>query len=99
VLPHSARLARELQRRLRNYPIHGVAAGLRVMIELPPVLNEKAFVAAAARRSVRVCGMRRNRADPRTGPRAVIVGYGRICETDIPEAARQLALAIEACTP
>jgi GntR family transcriptional regulator / MocR family aminotransferase len=89
-------LAAALHKRLRTLPIHGIAAGLHLMIELEADLDEQAVVAAAARRSVRVYGARAYRANPRIGPPALIVGYGGICESEIPEAVRQLAFAIEA---
>jgi GntR family transcriptional regulator/MocR family aminotransferase len=86
-----------LHKRLRTLPIHGVAAGLHLMIELDAELDEKAVAAAAARRSVRVCGARAYRANPRLGPPALVVGYGGICESEILEAVRQLAFAIDEC--
>src|SRR5262249_49202992 len=88
-------LTAALHQRLANFPTHGVAAGLHLMIELDAGLDERALVAAAARRSVRVYGAGAYRANPRQGPPALIVGYGGIGETEIPEGVRQLAFAIE----
>jgi GntR family transcriptional regulator/MocR family aminotransferase len=84
--------------RLRGVAIHGVAAGLHFMIQLPDAADEGEVVAAAARRSVRVFGARSYRANPGNGPPALIVGYGGIVESDIPEGVDRLAQAIGECS-
>jgi GntR family transcriptional regulator/MocR family aminotransferase len=87
-----------LQTRFRGLPIQGVAAGLHFMVVLGADLDEEAVVAAAARRSVRVYGARAYRADPRLGPPALILGYGGLSESEMPESVRQLALAVADCS-
>jgi len=86
-----------LNTRLRRFPIQGIAAGLHFMIELERGLDEETVVAAAARRSVRVYAARIYRANPRKGPPALLVGYGGIPESAIPEGVAQLAAAIAHC--
>jgi GntR family transcriptional regulator / MocR family aminotransferase len=90
-------LVAALQAQFGVLPIQGVAAGLHLVIELEPDLDEETVVAAAARRSVRVYGARAYRANPRQGPAALLIGYGGISESDMPEGVRQLALAIAEC--
>jgi GntR family transcriptional regulator/MocR family aminotransferase len=88
-------LVTALNTRLRRFPIQGIAAGLHFMIELERGLDEETVVAAAARRSVRVYAART--ANPRKGPPALLVGYGGIPESAIPEGVAQLAAAIAHC--
>ena len=90
-------LVTALNTRLRRFPIQGIAAGLHFMIELERGLDEETVVAAAARRSVRVYAARIYRANPRKGPPALLVGYGGIPESAIPEGVAQLAAAIAHC--
>jgi GntR family transcriptional regulator/MocR family aminotransferase len=90
-------LVAALQAQFGVLPIQGVAAGLHLVIELEPDLDEEAVVAAAARRSVRVYGARAYRANPRQGPPALLIGYGGISESDMPEGVRQLAMALAEC--
>jgi GntR family transcriptional regulator/MocR family aminotransferase len=90
-------LVAALRTHFSGLAIQGVAAGLHLMIRLDADLDEQAVVAAAARRSVRVYGARAYRALPRLGPPALIIGYGGLCESEMPESVRQLALAVAEC--
>jgi GntR family transcriptional regulator/MocR family aminotransferase len=87
-------LVAALHTRFRRFPIHGIAAGLHFMIELDGDVEEEAVVAAAARRSVRLYGARTYRAN-RVGPPALVVGYGGISESDMPDAVSHLAAAVD----
>jgi len=87
-------LVAALRARFRDSSVHGVAAGLHFMLELPGDLDEHAVVSAAGRRSVRVYAAGPYRANPRRGAPALILGYGGLGESDMPEAVRQLALAV-----
>jgi hypothetical protein len=60
-------------------------------------VDEEAVLTAAARRSVRVYGAGAYRANPRHGAPASLLGSGGLCESDMPEAVRQPALAIAEC--
>lgn len=90
-------LVSALQAHLPDTVIHGVAAGLHLLIELDAAVDEETVVASAARRSVRVYGARPYRASARMGPSALIVGYGGISEALINEGVRELARIIEEC--
>jgi DNA-binding transcriptional MocR family regulator len=62
------------------------------MIELAPGTDEREIVAIAARRSIRLAGVGPCRAT--AGPPALLLGYGGLEESVIPEAVRQLALLL-----
>jgi GntR family transcriptional regulator / MocR family aminotransferase len=87
-------LVTALRARFPKSAIHGVAAGLHLMIELANEVDEDAVVAAAAQRSVRVYGARAYRAHPREGPPALLMGYGGIDESAIAAGVDQLAAAV-----
>jgi GntR family transcriptional regulator/MocR family aminotransferase len=72
---------------------HGVAAGLHLMIELPPDTVETALIAAAARRSVAVYGVGVHRARGHASPPALVVGYGAMSERAIAAGVARLAAA------
>jgi GntR family transcriptional regulator / MocR family aminotransferase len=90
-------LVRALKVHLPDTVVHGVAAGLHLLIELDAAVDEESVVASAARRSVRVYGARPYRAHARVGPPALIVGYGGISSALIDEGVRELARVIEEC--
>jgi GntR family transcriptional regulator / MocR family aminotransferase len=74
--------------------VHGVAAGLHLMVELPPEVDEAAIVAAAADASVGVYGVRAHRARPGAGPPALLLGYGALSEAALAAGVERLATAI-----
>jgi GntR family transcriptional regulator / MocR family aminotransferase len=90
-------LVTSLHKHLPNLRLHGVAAGLHVLIELAAGVDERAVVDAAARRSIRVYGGGAYRAKPLAGPPAILVGYGGLSESTIPEAVRELAQVLTEC--
>jgi threonine dehydratase len=75
-----------------------VAAGLHVLIELAAGVDERAVVDAAARRSIRVYGGGAYHAKPLAGPPVILVGYGGLPESTIPEAVRELAQVLMECS-
>ncbi len=76
--------------------IHGVAAGLHLMVALGGRADEPAIVAEAARRSVGVYPVAVHRARPGAAPAALLLGYGAVPEADIDEGVRRLAAAVRA---
>jgi GntR family transcriptional regulator/MocR family aminotransferase len=91
-------LVAALQKSLPQLRLYGVAAGLHLLIELDQSVDERAVVAAAERRSIRLYGAAAYRATPLAGPPALIVGYGGIPESSIREAVRQLVLVLAECS-
>ena len=79
-----------LRRHLPSLRVHGVAAGLHVMVELDPGVEEKPVIAAAAAQSVRVYGVQSHRAQT-SGPPALLLGYGNLGSAAIAEGLRRLA--------
>lgn len=90
-------LVASLDKHFPNLRLHGVAAGLHLLIELDRRVDERAVVEAAARRSIRVYGGGAYRAKPLAGPPAILVGYGGLAEPTIPEAVRELAVVLIEC--
>jgi GntR family transcriptional regulator / MocR family aminotransferase len=86
------RVLRALQRELPGAAVEGAAAGLHVLVRLPPGTDDAAVVAAAARRGVRIDGVRAD-------VPALLLGYGRLAEDSVPEAVRALAAALRECAP
>jgi GntR family transcriptional regulator / MocR family aminotransferase len=90
-------LVRALHEHLPQLRLHGVAAGLHLLIELDRGVDERAVIEAAARRSIRVYGGADYRAKRLTGPPTLLVGYGGLPESTIPEAVKQLAFVLAEC--
>jgi GntR family transcriptional regulator/MocR family aminotransferase len=90
-------LVNSLRQHLPYVRLHGVAAGLHVLVELAAGVNERAVVDAAAQRSIRVYGGGAYRAKPVAGPPAIVVGYGGLPESTIPEAVSALAQVLTEC--
>jgi GntR family transcriptional regulator/MocR family aminotransferase len=88
-------LAAALAEFLPNLKIGGVAAGLHLMLDLPPGADEAAIIAAADAQSIRVFGAARYRTRPRDGAPAIVLGYGCVADALIREGVRQLAGVIE----
>jgi GntR family transcriptional regulator/MocR family aminotransferase len=74
--------------------VHGVAAGLHLMIELRRQVDEQSIVQAAASASVGVYGVQAHRARPGAGPPALLLGYGALSEAAIAVGVERLAAAI-----
>jgi len=87
-------LVAALHEHLPDVRIHGVAAGLHLLIDLPREMDEQRVIAEAERRSIRVYGAAAYRAKPRGAPPALLIGYGALQESRIEEAVAQLARAL-----
>jgi GntR family transcriptional regulator / MocR family aminotransferase len=83
------RLIAALSSELPGLKPQGVAAGLHLMIELSPGADEEKIVTAAGSRSIRLFPVAPFRASP--GAPALLLGYGALKESTIPEAVGQLA--------
>jgi GntR family transcriptional regulator / MocR family aminotransferase len=82
-----------LRAHLPELPVEGVAAGLHVLVRLPPETDDEAVAARAEARGVRVTPLSRYGHSKRAG-RGLVIGYGRIHEASIPPAIRALATVV-----
>jgi GntR family transcriptional regulator / MocR family aminotransferase len=83
-------LVAELERRLPACEVSGVAAGLHLVLHLPEDIKASAMVGEAERRGVHVVDLDRYRARG-SGPPALVLGYGNITDSLVPEAVSILA--------
>jgi GntR family transcriptional regulator/MocR family aminotransferase len=63
--------------------VTGLAAGFHAVAHLPAGADEARVIAAARQRSVGLCGMSANRADQRTDPAQLVLGFGNLSERAI----------------
>jgi GntR family transcriptional regulator / MocR family aminotransferase len=77
-----------------NHRIHGVAAGLHLLVELREDVDELALVDAAKQRSIRVDAASVYSGKPRTRPPGLVLGYGALSEESIPVAVKALASVV-----
>jgi GntR family transcriptional regulator/MocR family aminotransferase len=90
-----ATLLSSLTTMLPSLRMSGGAAGLHLLVSLPPHVREEAVVAAAAAREVAVDGLHTTCAVSRELPPALVLGYGGIAEPSIPVAISRLAESID----
>jgi GntR family transcriptional regulator/MocR family aminotransferase len=83
----------ELGRHLPGYAVSGVAAGLHLVVHLPPDAHTPAILREAESRGLHVVDMDRYRGGP--GPPALVLGYGNITDAHLPEAVSVLAEVID----
>lgn len=88
------RLTAALRTHLPKRRVFGIAAGLHLMVELPPGADEKAIAAAAEELSVAVEGIATYRVRTNAPP-ALILGYGGLRDSAIAEGIKRLASIIE----
>ncbi|MBW8806293.1 MAG: PLP-dependent aminotransferase family protein [Catenulisporales bacterium] len=74
-----------------HWKVRGVAAGLHVLVDLPPSSDEEALVMAAEARGVRMQPLAPLRFAP--GPPGIVLGYAGLAPGRLAEAARRLAAA------
>jgi GntR family transcriptional regulator/MocR family aminotransferase len=88
-------LVAALEQRLPDCRVAGIAAGLHLLLRLPPGTDEDAVVSALARRRIRVRGLASYRLTPRDDDPALALGYGRLSLAAIDSAVEALRAAIE----
>ena len=86
-------LVEALAQRLPSCTVDGVAAGLHLLLRLPPGTDEDAVVANLAARRIRVHGLNTYRLAARDEP-ALVLGYGRLTRPAIPATVETLAQAL-----
>src|SRR5579884_4050948 len=90
-------LLHALREELPDCRTDGIAAGLHVLLRLPPGIGERAVLAAASARHVRVRALGELRLDPQApGDAGLLLGYGRLPEAAIAPAVGALAAAVRA---
>ena len=89
-------LVAALREHLPRLHVEGVAAGLHLMVNLPPGTDERALIIAAREQSIRVFGAFAYRARPRRAPPALVMGYGSLHEHLIADGVQRLARLIVA---
>jgi GntR family transcriptional regulator/MocR family aminotransferase len=89
------RLVAQLATHLPECRVEGVAAGLHLVLRLPPGTDEDMVVQALAERRIRARSLASYRLEHRTRP-ALVIGYGRIAGPAIEPAVSALTSAITA---
>jgi GntR family transcriptional regulator/MocR family aminotransferase len=79
---------------LPQLPVGGVAAGLHLMVNLPPDTDEREVVGAAREKSIRIFGASAYRVRPRKDEPAIVLGYGCVTEPLIRQGIREVARLI-----
>jgi GntR family transcriptional regulator/MocR family aminotransferase len=82
-----------LTERLPHLTIDGVAAGLHLVLRLPPGVDAGAVVAEAAHDEVAVTNLAGSYEQPPRSPGGLILGYANIPDVSVPEAVARLAAA------
>ena len=85
------RLLAALAAHLPEIQPDGGAAGLHLLLRLPPGLDPSAFADAAARHGIMLEETAHHWADPRAAPPAVLIGYGTLRESVLARAVEALA--------
>jgi GntR family transcriptional regulator/MocR family aminotransferase len=89
-------LVHALQTRLPRCRVTGVAAGLHLLLRLPPGTDEAAAVERLRERRIRIRGLAGYRLTPRADDPALVIGYGRLPLASIDAFAEQLAMTLRA---
>ena len=92
-------LVAALHEYLPHLRIGGIAAGLHLMLELPPGTDERALLQAAQEHSLRCFGASACWASPRPDRPALVLGYGCCPETSIRDAVQLLARLFREIAP
>ena len=93
------RLVAALADAAARLPRHGVAAGLHLLLRLPPGTDEATVVARLAERRIRIRGLAGYRLTPRPHEPALVIGYGRLPLAAIDAFADQLADVLMSVPP
>jgi GntR family transcriptional regulator/MocR family aminotransferase len=92
-------LARTLREHLPGMILRGVAAGLHLTIELPAGTNETALIDEAAKRGIRIHGLRPYCARAGAEPPAILLGYCQLSERNLVQGATRLAELVRTVVP
>ena len=87
------RLLTALGRHLPELPVEGVAAGVHLLLGLPPGVSDRAIAEAASAERIRVPPLSAFRVRP-SDEGGLVIGYGRLHESAVEPAARALAAVV-----
>jgi GntR family transcriptional regulator/MocR family aminotransferase len=87
-------LVAALRSALPECRVGGVAAGLHLLLRLPPGTDEAAVVARLARERIRIRGLAGYRLTPRPDDPALVIGYGRLPVPAIASFAAQVSASL-----
>jgi GntR family transcriptional regulator/MocR family aminotransferase len=90
---------RALARHLPGARAEGADAGLHLFVRLPPGTDERALVAGAAARNVRVEGAAAHWARPAAAPPSLALGYAELAEPAVERAVALLGEAYREASP
>ncbi|GHJ39698.1 PLP-dependent aminotransferase family protein [Streptomyces sp. TS71-3] len=88
-------LVRALAHELPGTPVSGAAAGLHLILRLPPTTDTEAVVSAAATRSLRTADLAAYHATTVHTDHGLVLGYGNLADSAVNEAVGHLRGAIE----
>jgi GntR family transcriptional regulator/MocR family aminotransferase len=88
-------LVAAIQARLPECALAGVAAGLHVVLHLPPSASATAVVRNVADAGVRVADLDSYRIRPNPTSPGLVLGYGNLPDSAVDEAVHLLATAIQ----
>ena len=91
-------LIHALETRLPGHPIEGVAAGVHLLLRLPAGVSDTRVVEQACARGLRVEALSSHCIAP-SASGGLVLGYGRLHETAIPAAVRELADVLHGLRP
>jgi len=91
-------LVAALRTRLPECAIAGVAAGLHIVLHLPPAASAATVVKNAADAGVRVADLDTYRIHPDPTSPGLVLGYGNLPDSAVDEAVRLLAMAVHRAT-
>jgi GntR family transcriptional regulator/MocR family aminotransferase len=91
-------LVHAIEEQLPGGAVSGVAAGLHLVVHLPGRVDPAAVVRAAAARSVRVVDLAGYHSTAGHGEPGLVVGYGNLADSALPEAVNRLAEAVRAAS-
>ena len=89
------RLIAELEKRLPELPVDGVAAGVHLLLRLPGDVDDVAVSEAAAAARIAVPPLSSYQVEPGLR-RGLVVGYGRLHESAVEDAVKALARIVRA---
>lgn len=87
-------LVRQLAWRLPGYRISGAAAGLHLLLELPPDVDAAAVVAAARPRGLRLADLGRYHVDSHHTGNGLVLGYGNLADGAVARTVAELTAAV-----